>query len=871
MIVNLFRYFSLRYLLMHPFRTFLTFIGVALGISLFLSILLLNDATMRSLNENIESMTGKADLTVTSDGMGFEDTVLPKIKNLEGVKEAIPLIINFAYLNRASSPDKKGAMIFLGIDLLKDSSIREYNKNGEDIIPDPLAFLNQADSIIATRSWSEKNKLQLEDSLDLLTKDGVKSFTIRGLVDDIGPAKAYDGNMAIMDIDGARYNFGREGLYDRVDVVTSSQNNLEGVKGNLKKLLGPRFKVEDKKEQASSMQQLVKSIQDVQGLLGLISFLVGFLIIVNTVNTAISQRRKDIGSLRTFGAENSHIVLLFAGEFLFLALCSSLFGCWLGYLIAQGSAEQVASGLNSSLFINVSSMKILFTSKHLLAGLLLGILSSVAALIYPLYKALQIHPIEAIKPVILDFSLSKKPKILSYVGLAGLAAFIITVTAALLSSHVPLLQTKEMQPLFLLTGLAGMVMMGPYLVIFILSALHRLPLPFLFKFSLANLLKNPGRTASTSIHLTLGFSLVIIISAINISFKSTIITWAKHITSAPHFINVTSWGSLSGFQVQPLPESVKTKLLALPSLDKNLLDPIAGIRIVPISINGQRFMIKAYDYPGSSKLFQFIDPILGSQAELGEKLFNHEKDFILMSEPMLKLFHKSVGETLELETPVGLKVFTIGGMVRDFASPNGVLYMRRELYKRYWNDPLVTLYSIHHDPSMTSAEFLALVGPGLNEREHLQAELPSKIYQDIEKNLGDNMAMSDSTKWIALIIGTMGLLNSFLINLLQRFRELGCIRSIGMTSSQLLGMILTESVVLGVTGIIVAFVLTIPVAYIWVNWTLSYLLGWKVEFYFTWNDFLILFAIGLLVSVIAGVLPAMKAARLKLREALEYE
>jgi len=60
-ILNLFRYFSLRYLILHPFRSLLTALGVALGISLFLSIRLLNDATLRSLDQNIESMTGKSD------------------------------------------------------------------------------------------------------------------------------------------------------------------------------------------------------------------------------------------------------------------------------------------------------------------------------------------------------------------------------------------------------------------------------------------------------------------------------------------------------------------------------------------------------------------------------------------------------------------------------------------------------------------------------------------------------------------------------------------------------------------------------------------------------------------------------------------
>ncbi len=871
MFFNLFRYFSLRYLLLNPFRTLLTFLGVSLGISPFLSILLLNDATLRSLNENVESMTGKADLTITSDGMGFEDSVLEKVKGHPGIKSAIPLIINYAFLEEDPS-GSTGPMIFLGIDLLKDSSVREYNKTGEDIIPDPLAFLNQADSIIATRSWAKERNLDLESPVELLTKQGVKTFAIRGLVDDVGPAKAFNGRMAIMDIDAARYNFGRDGLYDRIDLILDKSIPVSTVKTLLKEILGSRFRIEDKEEQSVSMQQMVKSIQDVSGMLGLIAFLVGFLIIVNTVNTAISQRRKDIGSLRAFGAENSHIVALFAGEFVFLSLLSSLFGCWLGIIFANGSADQMAAGMNATLLTNVSQMDIIFTVEHLLKGLALGLVSSSAALVYPLYKALQIHPIEAIKPATVDFGLHQRPRNLVLFGYLGVLLLLLTGLGAASSDGFEVLRGKDVQPLFLFTGLAGIIMTGPYLVLLFLSNLQRLPLPFLLNFSLANLLKNPARTASTSIHLSLGFSLVIIVSAINISFKSTIITWANAITSTPNVVNVTSWGSVSGLQVQPLHESLKEKLSKLPHiLVAEGRNSVSGIRIVPVTIFGERFMLKAFDNPGPLSLYQFIDPIEGDRIELGRSLFDPTQDQILMSETMLSKFKKRPGDFFDIETPAGTKRFRIGGNIREFASPNGVIYMTRDSYKKYWNDPLLTLFTIAHSPEISGQAFIDLVGPELNQKEHLMVNLPSKIGQEVQKNLNNNMAMSDSTKWIALFIGTLGLLNSFLIGILQRFRELGCIRSIGMTRAQLLGMILTESVTLGITGIFVAFLLTLPVAYVWVNWTLSRLLGWKVEFYFTGQDLLTLSVIGIVVSLSAGILPALRAAKLKLREALEYE
>ena len=868
MIFNLFRYFSLRYLIMHPFRTLLTTMGVALGISLFLSIRLLNSATLRSLDQNIETMTGKADLTITSDGMGFEESVLDKIKATGFIKEAIPLILNYAYVDE--SPEA-APMVFLGIDLLKDTSIRDYNEGGGDIVPDPLAFVNQADSVILTKSWAAQNNLAMDDSLELLTKDGVKAFTIRGLIDNVGPAKAFNGMLAIMDIDGARYNFGRDGLYDRIDLILHSPENLSEVKSFLQKLLGSRFRVEDKNEQSESMQQLVKSVQDVSNLLGLIAFLVSFMIIVNTVNTAISQRRKDIGSLRAFGASSLHIVILFAGEFLFLALISSILGCLAGVGFAEASAEQMARGLNSTLMTNVNQMLIQFTGADLIAALVLGFLSSSIALIYPLYKALQIHPIEAIKPIVVDFTFHKKPKLFVVAAAIGFVFITLTILADCFSSRMDWLQAKEIQPLILMLGLSGVVMLGPYLVLTVLNLMYRLPLPFLFNFSMANLLKNPMRTASTSIHLSLGFSLVIIVTAINLSFKSTILSWTYRITDTPHTVHITPWGSISGLQIQPLHDSIVKRLESiLPDLKKGESYPLLAIRMVPITINKQRYIIKAYDNPHNPERSQYIDPIEGSRTELSREMFNPLTPSLLMSETMLKFFEKKVGDQIDLETPSGLVSFRIGGNIREFASPNGVIYMDRALYKRYWKDPLITLISVDHDTNISSRDYMAKVN-GILKAEHLVTNQPQKIRDEVARNLEDNMAMSDSTKWVALFIGTLGLLNSFLISILQRFRELGCIRSIGMTKGQLLLMILLESASLGFIGILISFALTLPLSYLWVNSTLSYLLGWKVDFFFTIKDFLTLFGVGLFVSFIAGILPAVKASGLKLREALEYE
>src|SRR5579885_2257188 len=257
--LNLFRFVGLRHLRMKPVRTILTALGVSFGVALYIAIEIINRSTLSSFRESIDAVAGKATLSISAGDAGFPESELDVISHAPGVKSAAPMIESRAYF--AGDSESSESLMVFGVDLLKEQSVRTYKTTDEQAIDDPLVFLNQPDSIILTHSFAEAHHLKIDSKFSLATARGSKTFTVRGLLSPEGPAKAYGGGIALMDIDGAQVTFGKEGKLDRVDIVTARNADIDQVADSLRSKLGPGFTVERPETQSENMERMVKTYQ----------------------------------------------------------------------------------------------------------------------------------------------------------------------------------------------------------------------------------------------------------------------------------------------------------------------------------------------------------------------------------------------------------------------------------------------------------------------------------------------------------------------------------------------------------------------------------------------------------------------------------
>ncbi|MBC7384777.1 MAG: ABC transporter permease, partial [Cryobacterium sp.] len=392
---NLIRYVALRHLQLRPARTILTTLGVAFGIALYLAISIINRSTQESFRENVESVSGKSQITISAGPTGFDESKLETIQKVEGVGHAVPMVEARAFFHGATEKDE--SLYIIGVDLLQESAVRTYKTTDDKIIDDPLIFLNQPDSLVVTKKFAAERGLTIDSKMDLATTNGSKVFTVRGLLEPEGAARAYGGSLAIMDIDGARAIFGKVGKIDRIDIVPSEGVDLTRLEEKLREKLGGGFTVERPEEQSAATEKMVASYQMMIAFFGSLALLVGLFLVFNSVSISVAERKREIGILRALGASRNGILGVFVLESAMMGLLGAFIGSGLGRILADFMVKQVTYSLSAQFHTNVQANHLELTLSQFLTTLALGAVTSAIAAFLPALRASRITPLEAMK------------------------------------------------------------------------------------------------------------------------------------------------------------------------------------------------------------------------------------------------------------------------------------------------------------------------------------------------------------------------------------------------------------------------------------------------------------------------------------------
>lgn len=874
--LNLFKYIGLRHLQLKPLRNILTLLGVAFGISLYVAIDIINHSTKNSLRESIEAVSGKAKLSISAGQAGFDEDVLEKARVVQGVKAAVPMLEARAFFEGAT--ESSDGLYILGIDLLQEQSVRTYKTTDQKVIDDPLIFLNQPDSIILTKALAQKRGLKIDSKIRLATANGVKNFTVRGLLEPEGAAKAHGGQLAIMDIDGARMTFGRENKTDRIDIVPEPNFTEAQVKDNLQKALGLGFKIETPEDQGNQMEHMVGTYQMILTFFSATALLVGLFLIFNSVSISVAERRKEIGTLRALGATRKGMIALFVVEMLFVGFLGSLLGCFLGRGLASLMVNKVSQGMAAQFQTQVNITHLEFTSSMIGFAIAIGTLASLLAALLPAYKASKVHPLESMKVHSENLGSNQKNQTLKFL-IIGLACFGFMVLSSVYAwSKV----WFGFDALSRAAAVFSTAFIGPILVIALLKIMVACFRPAfkkqniaIFRLSSEGLIKNPKRTTANVMALLVGLFLVMVIATVRTSFHQTLTQWLDQIFHAD--LLISSSGRMINSDVQPMKEEVYQDLLKVPGLLHPEEGRGAGTRIIRYTFNGKTLTIKAMDHYLEAYQYKNFKITSGDRIETAKKMYSDyttpqgTQSTLLASDSFLKTFNYKVGQTVLLDTPSGRLPFYIVGSMQDYASPAGVFYMSRATYKKYWKDPLVTAFGFGIEPGANletvRAAIMRTVAPKWNVVVFSNAEFKDQMIEAIDRGF----AYTRAIELVALTVALLGLLNTLLISVMERTREIGMLRAVGATKKQIRSMIIYEAILQGFFGALVAAFFGAVIGYVFVTYSLTSNLGWIIDFHLAGQAILLTVATGILVAILAGLYPSRKAANLPITEALDYE
>jgi putative ABC transport system permease protein len=861
-LVSLLRHISLKHLILKKTQTFMAIFGICLGVAAMVSIDIVNASVLRSFEESINHITGRAVLQVTGAESGFPEQMLDRIQNVDGVEYAVPVIETNANLAQGS----ERAFAVLGVDVLQDNNIRDYSVRDESAeIPDPLLFLARPDSILLTREMASREGLKIDQKIRVQTVQGIKTFTIRGLLDPDGPAKAMGGDIAVMDLYAAEMAFGKDGRIDRIDVSIQRGQSIDTVKDLIQKALPDGYNVDTPLGRSKQIENLMGRFRKSMDVISFMALFVGMYLIYNAVSISVVQRRKEIGILRALGATRAHIVTLFLGETVVIALVASLLGAGLGYLFAKLSIATVAQSV-SDMYGRASADNLEFSLFHFLKNACIGIGASILAATLPARSTTRIAPVSAIR------SLPFSPDGIVLKRAVKIAAlFLVSLSGLLLLMYKTADRSSEIRSSATTTGAMMLLVLGvslstPVFLQWFIRLFHRNVAPRLGvngRLAGLNLEKNISRNAVAVGAVFFSICLSVSSSSMIFSAKQALLDYIDSVERSDILITAGHPLASAGAHNIPMPGAMKQEIEQVPGVAS--ADPF---RKLFINLAGRRVLLETIDTVRWLE-HNTCSVMEGRFEDIGKML--PDRDTVAVNEAFADRYRLKPGDSLNLPTPSGPRPFQLVAVIVSYASDSGVIIMDSHTYQRHWQDGVADMFSIYVKPGET----IATVREAIRERFSRERKLfilPSQEFRAEIKNLLDrSFVMNNAVNVLTLIIAGFGIIVTLLASVFERTREIGLLRAIGMKRSQVSVLVITESLILGAAGGLLGSATGVMAG--WINlegfFRIDFGASISYQIHYVAVAWAMLLSAGL--SVLAGFYPAKRAAKTNIVEALSYE
>ncbi len=299
---RLFLWHVARHARRHKLLAALNVLSVALGVSVYLAIQIANHSANQAFSASIDLVAGKANLEVRSPGGGFDETLLPKLSNVPGVKAATPLVEGYATL-----PAYPGEYLqILGVDMFTNLPFATFAIGGqapaEALNLNLDAWLGDPRGIAITDEFAKTHALKVGDTMRLQVNGKEAPLTVRFLI-RLADTVAGRGNsrVAAMDIGWAQEFLGKRGKLSSIQILLDQPRDTEPMAAALGKLAPADVTIAAPGQRSGQVQRMLSSFELNLGALSLVALLVGMFLIYNTIAASVVRRRVETGILRAIG------------------------------------------------------------------------------------------------------------------------------------------------------------------------------------------------------------------------------------------------------------------------------------------------------------------------------------------------------------------------------------------------------------------------------------------------------------------------------------------------------------------------------------------------------------------------------------------
>jgi putative ABC transport system permease protein len=862
--MRLFTQFILRPLLADKIRTATTVLGVALGIAVVVAIQLTNDSSVRGFETALETVAGKTAVEIVATG-GINEDVLPSLGWLREFGVASPVVEGNAALVVGDltilSPRDLEAVRVLGVDILRDLPFRDYQLlevgdsggggAGDFTTQKFLEILTDERSVVITEKLAKRRGLGIGSEMQMMFGDRVATYIVRGLLKDEGPARVLDGNFILMDIAAAQVAFARLGRIDRLDVLLAKESGLDASLEAIAARIPPGLTAQRPSRRSEQVETMLAAFHANLTALSWIALVVGLFLVYNTVTISVVARRQEIGTLRALGLTRRKVLMLFLGEATVLAAAGIVLGLGLARVLADAAVAITATTV-SVIYIASASAPPAMNWSHVWLAALIGLPLSLLAAALPALEASRVQPTAAMRGHdTLDMRVRLRPAML-------IAPLAVLVLAYGLAQAGPV----NGRPLFGYLSSFAIVIGAGLLVPGIMFGVARIARPVLRRrFGVEGLLAHANLTSaiprlSISVAaLAVSLSMMVAIAIMIGSFRDTVVYWVGQTLQADLFIGPGIRPTVG--QEQTLSPDVIAAVERHPAVVAT--DTFRNLDLVydgRLTVLGAGTMSVVLDH--GALLFK-------SPANAREAMRQAiGRDVVMVSEAFANKFDKREGDTVALQTPQGMRNFSVAAVYYDYSNDRGVVIMDVSTFAHYFGEVAPTgiaaFLAPGADPELVRGEMLASMDEGHRAFVFSNRTLRNEVLRIFDSTF----AITYALELIAIVVAMLGVAGTLLTLVLERRRELSLLRLTGADRRQVRKMVIIEAALIGAVsqgiGLIMGFALSLVLIYV-IN-VQSF--GWTIQFHLP-TAFLIQSTIVVIVATaVAGIYPARRAAQLVL-------
>ena len=836
-------------------RSFLTTFGTALGVAMFVAVVVVNRSVIASFRGSVEAISGKATLQVSSagKGAGIPLSRLPEVR-VAGVRRAAP-VIQSNVVTRGCGGE---AIVVVGVAPAEDAEMREYALAQADVtIRNPLDLL-RLDALLLGKAFAERHGLDVGSTIELLTKGGVKRFRVAGTLEPKGPAAAFGGNVAVMLLPAAQVAFGRQGRADWFDVETEPGVSVDEVAARIRGAMGEGIAVARPESRGEHVERMLETFQSGLSIASVVALFVGMFLIYNTMTIAVLQRRQEIGTLRAVGATRAQILALFCSEAAAMGLLGGAIGVPLGILLARGALGTVAEVL-TSVYVLTSATEVHVPTGTLPLGVLVGMFASTASAFIPSWHATRVPPIDAMRRSSAETGNRRR-----YVWYHLVGALSIPL-AWWLITYKPIPKTNWNGFVAIFSLLGGFSLFSPGATLLVARGLRAVfgeVLGVEARLARDHLVQSLGRSSVTVSALMVGVAAIVTSAVYLESFKRSVVGWIQGSITADLFVE--SGAPLPGPLSLPLDEEVAGDV----SRVKGVVHAMP-IRLTRADLRGKMVTFTVLDMPWYSHRAH-LDVLEGDEKAILQRMAQ-PGDWVLVSENISRKFDLHAGDTFELEAPTGVARFEVGAVVVDFTSDLGVIVFDWTTYKRHWEDDTVDLVDLYLDPAADPEEVRRAILSKHGESHVLFVSSKKELSKRALDIIDQSFFVTYALEIVALLVAVLGVMNTLLATTLDRTREIGVLRAIGGTRRQVGKIFMMEAAWLGAAASLLGVATGLVLAWLSVTSVNEENPGWTTGFHIPYGLTGLTVLTIMMVSVAAGAYPGRLAGRIHVVKALEYE